>query len=688
MKSTRRDALLAGGVVAVLAVLGVALFLFSGSGNAVLFFVAGVPVILIVGGFMWHRRETRMSTTTSPRIESMTDDLVSDVRELLTTYGLLDAETPWDPSEYADPIADLRRDLENRGFEISTDGAVEVEVTDYLMGPGAVSSHRENVQSIRDDLEAGYRAHVEAEIEAMNDQLDRLVDEGLLDDDAGRIDGLAGVGADPERLTEALQSRWERFFTQLERAEERVYNVTGNRVDNWELIEERIANGRYEAAAELVAEPGGSETPDVESQKAELLDLIDTIESSAATQYADPSRLETLSAIRSDLKAVDSAYEAEELLDGTLRSRAGETCIEIVRDLRTELTGYVETFTGPDVPDGFFRRPSVLGRDLESELKDAGSGGIAPLQAQWTSQVDDLTSALDDAAKREGALRAYDDVADVVERTLASDGEVTASDVPYDPAEPIMRLYAHRNTDTTFLPGRTALTQGSDIAGQKFDLAVDIRLDPPETREVAVSVAIREETHRRTRTIDGSGRVRFEGILGGDATVAASADDDRFGSRETDLLLDHDQTVELRLAEETAIDRLCAGVQTNAELLLTEVEDEITARYEAEQYLTDGMDLGVKDEYAPCVLALWADDVGLSVQVDDDTVLVYDRQRMQNQLVDLTEQRVGSGGELAYEKIRDRFLKPPASDDLIRDILTQADLDVDVELEADRVVSA
>jgi hypothetical protein len=61
---------------------------------------------------------------------------------------------------------------------------------------------------------------------------------------------------------------------------------------------------------------------------------------------------------------------------------------------------------------------------------------------------------------------------------------------------------------------------------------------------------------------------------------------------------------------------------------------------------------------------------------------------MQNQLVDLTEQRVGNGEELAYEEIRERFLKPPASDDLIRDILAQAELDIEVELGDETVVSA
>ena len=687
MKSTRRDALLAGGVVAALAVVGIAVFLFSGSQGAVLFFVAGVPVILIVGGLVWHRRETQSSGTESPRITAMTDDLAGDVEELFTTYQRLDAETPWDPSGRAEAIQEIKRDLENRGFEIAADGdAVNVEVVEYSMGIGAISKQRENVRNVLDGLESGYRDDVEAEIETMNDQLDRLIAENLLDPaTADAIDGVGGAGMDPQRLTGVLQDRRETFQDLLDDAVGRVHDVTGPAVVDWGEVTGHIAAGRYAAATDLVVEPEGVETPDPEPKKAELLELIDAVESSVATQYADASRFETLESVRSDVEAIESVYEMDDL-NTTLRPRVLRTCAEIVTDLREELTGYVETFSGPEIPEGFFERPAVLDRDLEGQLRDASD--LNAFRVRWSGMVDDLAAALATAAEREGALRAYDDVVDAIERSLATEGEVTVADVPYDPAEPIMRLYAHRNTDVTFLENRPALTQGADIAGQKFDLDVDVRLDPPESREVTVAVAIRDETHRRTQTLDGAGRISFDGILGGEATVTASADDDRFGSRETELLLDRDRTVELLLAEETAIDQLCAGVQTNAELLLAEIEDDIAARYETEQYLTDEMDLGVQDEYTPCVLALWADDAGLSVRVEDDSVLVYDRQRMQNQLVDLTEQRVGNGEELAYEEIRERFLKPPASDDLIRDILAQAELDIEVELGDETVVSA
>ena len=686
MRSTRRDALLAGGVVVARAVVGVAVFLFSGSQGAVLFFVAGVPVILIVGGIAWHRRETRSSGTESPRIKSMTDDLAGDVRELFTTYQRLDAETPWDPSEQMEAVQEIQRDLENRGFEISVDSdGVSVEVVEYSMGIGAISKQRENIRSVLDSLESGYRDDVESEIETMNDQLDRLIAENLLDPStANGIDGVGGAGMDPQRLTDVLQDRRRTFQNLLDDAVGRVHDVTGPAVVDWEQVTNQIAAGRYAAATDLVVEPG-TEMPDPGPKKTDLLDLIDAVNASVATQYADPSRFETLESVRSEVEAIDSAYEMEEL-EATLRPQAVQTCTEIIDDLRGELIDYVEMFSRPEIPDGFFERPSILDRSLKEQLLNASD--IEAFRERWSGIVDDLAAALSTAAEREGALQAYGDIVDVVERTLATDGEVTVADVPYDPAEPIMRLYAHRNADVTFLENRPALTQGADIAGQEFDLDVDLRLDPPESREVTVGVTIRDETHQRTQTLDGAGRISFDGILGGEATVTASADDDRFGSRETELVLDRDRTVEFRLAEETAIDRLCAGVQTNAELLLSEVKDDIAARYETEQYLTDGMDLGVQDEYVACVLALWADDAGLSVRVEDDTVLVYDRQRMQNQLVDLTEQRVGNGEELMYEEIRERFLKPPASDDLIRDILAQAELGIEVELGDEMVVSA
>ena len=687
MKSTRRDALVAGGVVAALAVVGVAVFLFSGSGDAVLFFVAGVPVLLVAGGVAWHRRETRDAETTSPRIEAMTDDLASDVEELLVTYRRLETETPWDPSGHAESIRGIRRDLENRGFEITTDDdAVDVEVVEYPMGMGAISKNREYVGTVLDDLESGYREDVDAQIGAMNRQVDRLVEENLLDDTAAdAIEGTGGVGTDPRRLTEAVGDRRRTFRDLLADAVGRVHDVAGEPVVDREELDRRVAAGDYAAATDLVVEPEGMETPDVEPKKAELLALVDAAESSVATQYAADARFETLREVRSEVEAIDSVYDMD-ALDDRLRPRALRACADVVTDMREELTGYVEQFSGPEIPAGFFERPSVLDRSLGEELRSAQD--LEAFRTRWTGMVSELAAALETAVEREGALRAYNDVVGVIDRELTADGDVTTSEVPYDPAEPVMRLYASRNADVTFLESRPALTRGADVAGQEFDLAVDVRLDPPESREVTVTTSIREETHSRSRTVDGAGRIEFGGILGGRATVTASADDDRFGTRETEVTLDRDRTVELRLAEETAIDRLCGGVKTNAELLLAEVEDDVAARYESEQYLTDGMDLGVQAEYAPCVLALWADDAGLSVRVEDDAVLVYDRQRMQNQLVDLIEQRVGDGGELAYEEIRERFLKPPASDELIRDVLDQADLDAAVELADEKVVSA
>ena len=428
MRSTRRDALLAGGVVVALAVVGVTVFLFSGSQGAVLFFVAGVPVILIVGGIAWHRRETRSSGTESPRIKSMTDDLADDVRELFTTYQRLDAETPWDPSGQMEAVQEIQRDLENRGFEISIGGdGVSVEVVDYSMGIGAISKQRENIRSVLDGLESGYRDDVESEIETMNDQLDRLIAENLLDPStADGIDGVGGAGMDPQRLTDVLQDRRRTFQNLLDDAVGRVHEVTGPAVVDWETVTNHIAAGRYAAATDRVVDPG-TEMPDPGPKKADLLDLIDAVNASVATQYADSSRFETLQSVRSEVEAIESVYEMDEL-ESTLRPQAVQTCIEIVDDLRGELIDYVELFSGPEIPDGFFERPSVLDRSLKEQLLDASD--LEAFRVRWSGAVDDLAAALSTAAEREGALQAYDDIVDVVERTLATDGEVTVADVP------------------------------------------------------------------------------------------------------------------------------------------------------------------------------------------------------------------------------------------------------------------
>ncbi|MFB6091748.1 MAG: hypothetical protein ABEK02_01915 [Haloquadratum sp.] len=688
MKSTRRDALTAGGIVLALAAAGLAVFLFSGSSNAVLFFAAGVPLILILGGVVWHRRVTRTSGETSPRIESMTEDLADDLEELLVTYERLDKETPWDASQYADQVRDIKRDLENRGFEIHADGDdVSVEIVDYEMGVGAISRHQQNIQSVLDEgLKSGFIDAVESQTDEMRTQLDRLVDENLLDPAAAdEIRQVDAAGRSPREATDALADQRETFRDLLGEAVARVHDVAGEPVIDRGTLDDDVQQGRYERAVSEILDADVGDGG-LSQKRRELSRLIETVQSSVATEYAPQSRFEKLDSIQSELDELDSVYQTDRL-DDELRPRTLATCAEIVSDLRDELTGYLETFSEPDVPSDYFERPAVLERSLTEELQNASD--LEAFRTRWVGMVDDLADALDAAAAREGALLAYDDVVGEVERALTTEGEVDTSDVPYDPAEPIMRLYAYRNDDVTFLESRPALTQGADVAGQEFDLTVDVQLDPPETHDVTVEATIRDETRGLTRTVDGAASFAFDPLLGGDATVTAEVeDDDRYSPQETEVMLDRDRTVELTLSEETAIDRLCEGNRTDAELILDEVAGDLAATYERNQYLTAEMDIGVQDDYKACVLALWADDNGLSVRTEDDEVLVYDRQRMRNQLTDLIEKKLSDGDELPYEDIRERYLSAPASDGLIRDVLAQAETDVDFECTADSVVSA
>ena len=167
-----------------------------------------------------------------------------------------------------------------------------------------------------------------------------------------------------------------------------------------------------------------------------------------------------------------------------------------------------------------------------------------------------------------------------------------------------------------------------------------------------------------------------------------TTDDDRYGRSETDVTLDRDRTVEVTLTEETAIERLCEGMRTDAELLLEDVAGKVEAAYDREGYLTGEMEIGVQREYRPCVLALWAEDEGLSVREDDGGVLVYDRERLETQLTDLIEQKLPDEDEMYYDDIRERYLTVPTSNELLRDVLRQVETDVDIEWTDEKVVTA
>jgi hypothetical protein len=692
MKSTRRDALTAGGIVFALALAGLAVFLFSGSGEAVLFFAGGVPVILLVGGLLWHRRVTRSSSETSPRIESRSRDLADDLEELLETYERLDRETPWNPSEHADQIEDLKRGVENRGFSVTAgNGGYDVEVVEYQMGEGQITQYQTNVGNILEDrLRAGFREFVESKVGEMNEGIERLRDADLLAEPESEAMTVVGADAgEPTELTERLESHQEEFRDRLGDAVARVHDVAGEPVVDRATLEAYVADGQYRKAAdhviEVAAEIEDAERSEFQQKRAELEDLIETVQSSSVAGYASDSLFQKIDDAERELADLDSAFDLDRL-ESELRPQVLSACAEIISDLQNELTAYLGTFSDADAPPDYFERPAVLDRSPREELRDAPD--LRAFRSRWEGFVDDFVAALDEAADREGAILAYDDASGKVERTLATEGEVTPGEVPYNPAAPMMELYAYRNDDVTYLESRPALTQGADVAAQEFDLTVEVRLDPPETRDVTVETTIRDERRRLTRTIDGAGTFEFDPLLGGSATVTVSTDDDRYGRRETEVTLDRDRTVDVTLAEETAIDRLCDGMRTDAELLLDEVAGRVDARYDQQGYLTDGMDIGVQDKYRPCVLALWADDAGLSVREESDGVLVYDRERLETQLADLIDQKLPDENEMYYDDIRERYLTVPASDELLCDLLRQVETEVDFEWTDEKVVIA
>ena len=115
--------------------------------------------------------------------------------------------------------------------------------------------------------------------ESFTDLIDRLIDENLLDPSAaGAVEDPPAVGADPERLAGVLQDRRKTFQDLLDDAESKVHSVTGERVVEWSEVEQQVAAGQYEAAAELVLDPGGVTPPDPGPKKAELLDLVGTVD--------------------------------------------------------------------------------------------------------------------------------------------------------------------------------------------------------------------------------------------------------------------------------------------------------------------------------------------------------------------------------------------------------------------------
>ena len=683
MKSQYRDAFAVAAVVVVAVGIGLGVFLYSGSTAAVVFFGIGIPTLLGIGGLIHKRRVSSSEGSESPKLASMTRDLTSEFESLLSTYERVSTEESWDPETLEKRIRDVGKELENRGLAIDQTGdGYRVNVERVDMGPGAINRYMQRVNSLREELLDSYREGVEQQTNEMNRQLKRLSSAGLLAGGVSVGDESGARLVSVEEIRSASAERHEEFLNRVWNAIDVVRQAEDVGVDA-NRVESAIESNQYEKAVDTVLGARQrieeTEREPFENDRDTLINLIETVESSAAITHVPQPRRDKLSEISSEVRSLDSVLERDKL--ETARRDMLNLCKNIVTDLDTRLRNVIDEFSRESVPPDYYERPSVRKRDVVEELERADT--LEKFRTKWSNIAAELVDAVEHAEILEGALTAYPDVAEDIGRTLAEVDEVTTADVPFSPAPPVMRLYAARTSDVTYLENKQVLTP--DAVGQRHDLTVWVQLDSEESEAITVRVDGQSFSGQQSETVAGSESFVFESVPEGQVVVTATPETVQFTEAKLELLLKEDQTVELSLSEATPRAQVCEGIEEETKLLLDEVEGELDVQFDDASMLDSQMDLGVREEYAPCLLALWAERRSAEVWIGE-IVVVYDSDVLTDQLESAIKGETSDSAPLSYDDIRDHVMTANIPDGFIEERLKNITDDEPFEVADEGVV--
>ena len=150
-------------------------------------------------------------------------------------------------------------------------------------------------------------------------------------------------------------------------------------------------------------------------------------------------------------------------------------------------------------------------------------------------------------------------------------------------------------------------------------------------------------------------------------------------------MLKEDQTVELSLSEATPRAQVCEGIEEETKLLLDEVEGELDVQFDDASMLDSQMDLGVREEYAPCLLALWAERRSAEVWIGE-IVVVYDSDVLTDQLESAIKGETSDSAPLSYDDIRDHVMTANIPDEFIEQRLKDITDDEPFEVADEGVV--
>jgi hypothetical protein len=679
VKSSTKTALGIFGLIVLGVLASAGVFVFFGTQLAVYATVAIAPM-LFIGGALWVRQRIQSTGTDQTQY---TRRRAREVGEAFTDFWERhDQVRRTYPGVFGDGLGlgvnALIADLNEAGIQFDTQtGTFTLGSVSNLEEINTLANRIDEVQS---DLDPAFGDAVAGRINAIQSELHRLDD--LVD--ASQYPS----GADVPR------NHWTDAADEMDRAREQAIeliddaaegvqsaitaadNVDRASVEHY-LADARDAAGNYQFSRAVTALLDARDAVRREGEttfssvQQDLESLLATVTDSDADQYITDQSKTDVSDLQQSIGQLDDAIDLADLT--RIRNDAKEQCINIVATLEEDLEGVIRQLEQADVPEGFYSTPEAADEDYPGTLRETED--LTLFETRWQTAVEKLTEALSTLEPKADVVSGYDNIREEIESQLRATGRVDGSDLPVRKHhEQFLGLYYREHpNEVTFDIDEPSLTVAG--GGESYDVDVTVRFERggPD-RDVAVTLDGGATGPERTDTVTTPlvGTVTFTEVPFGEYTVRAEPADDEFASAEQSVMVDDQMEVDLDLSAISLRERICEGMEAEAERYLDDLEDTLAERFETEGQLTTEMSYRVDEEYIPCLLVLWADRVAHAVtESEDGAVVVYDAGTIRDELENVIRYNLDEGESITFDGLRERYLSAPVPDHELSEIATE-----------------
>ena len=685
MNSSTRTVLGIGGLVVVVAAVGAAVFVLTGTTEVVWATMIGIPVVVVAGIALYVRGLlTKSKTSEQQYVRKRGRSVAETFQNYLRTLNTLQDTYPnWSPSIDA-RVDSLVADFRKEGVDFQPESG-SFELTGGVDGADVQEFERleTEIEAFHDEFEELFREFARTEIQDIEEHVTRLDDVELV-----RSVPPVTVPAATEPIPayrDAVDDARDQADEAIETAIETVREMTRGdlRPEDIDVIEEELeaaseAAGRhdYYTAADSVLEArdrlrdqfSGS----FEVERDRLSELLDVVLRSGVDKHVDTEHIEEVTEMRDEVDSLESALELAELTRKQTQIR--QTCVSIIRSMERDLDDAVRTLRSADLPGGYYNEPAVVEESLSDRLSDIDD--FERFTAEWADAAARLTDALDTGRTKASVVEAYDDFAEQIDAELRQSGEVTADDLPVRHAEQFLGLYNRRNPSVEFDPTHGVLRRG-DV--EKYDVTVDVKYERGgEPRRATVELDGGSYSETKTVETRVAASIEFTDVPYGTYTLSSDPGVDEFGSVEREITIDEDVTTTIEFVEQSLRERLCSEFDEDMEEHLPAIDSQVSSTFDERGYVSTDMDLPVRSSYAPCLLAIWGEQSGHDIAELDGGVIVYDRSEIERELENIVRYNIEPGEELRFEEARKNFLSVPVPDATIRDMVAELGADENV----------